>query len=376
LDDTIQQTAADTASEASIEAVVTKASPAQIEAAFNRASIAYRRSAPPEEGLTPGHGGWRDGSEPTELSPMPAAPVIATSEVDNARATLNERSGGHSDLVARWGDDFAPNFAYAKAAFKDIAANRPDLIAKFEKSGLGDDASVIEHLAQFGRQQAGRLGDFTIARNHNSEVPMTMPTFIPPTATSQPTDRTSLRALAGIARPPSNGSNNNGSLETRGELNRMLAANPPGSPGYKTNSKRITEDDDSDDVPQDVLDRMKELRVEQRGLKQRLDMLDAKLTGVIPHPSAVKRLAKDVDTLHKMLKDHPDDPECRMALGNLLERVLVHPTGSNLPYDVSLYARHAAYIGELPMFPEFRSKKPLGNQPVMRINIGNAIVPS
>jgi hypothetical protein len=33
--------------------------------------------------------------------------------------------------------------------------------------------------------------------------------------------------------------NNNGSLETQGELNRLLAANPPGSMGYKTNANRI-----------------------------------------------------------------------------------------------------------------------------------------
>jgi site-specific DNA recombinase len=139
---------------------------------------------------------------------------------------------------------------------------------------------------------------------------------------------------------------------------------------------RLTEDDDSNDVPQEALDRMKELRAEQRGLKQRLTMLDAKITGATPHPNTVKALARDVDTLHKMLKDNPDDPACRMALGNLIERVAVHPTGSNLPYDVSLFARHAAYVGELPLFPEYEPKKSMENQSVRRINTGNAIVPS
>jgi hypothetical protein len=222
--DTIQQTTADTATEAAIDAHISGAPPAQAEQLFNRASIEHKRSAPPDDGSTPGHG-WRDGSEPTSLPPMPAAPTIATSEVDSARATLNERSEGHSDLVARWGNDFGPNLAYAKSAYADIAANRPDLIQKFEKAGLGDDPAVIEHLAQFGRQNAGRLGDFTIARSHNSEpAPMAMPTFIPVSSTR-----------AG----PSGNSNNNGSLETQGELNRLLAANPPGSMGYKTNAPRI-----------------------------------------------------------------------------------------------------------------------------------------
>jgi site-specific DNA recombinase len=139
---------------------------------------------------------------------------------------------------------------------------------------------------------------------------------------------------------------------------------------------RLTEDDDGDDVPQEARDRMKELRVEQRGLKQRLEMLDTKITGVTPHPSAVKALARDVDTLHKMLKDDPDDPACRMALGNLIERVHVHPTGHNRPYDVSLFARHAAYVGELPLFPEYEAKKLARNHTLSRINTGNAIVPS
>jgi len=48
---------------------------------------------------------------------------------------------------------------------------------------------------------------------------------------------------------------------------------------------------------------------------------------VVPRPNAVRALARDVDTLHEMLKDNPDSPECRIALGNLIERVLVHPTG-------------------------------------------------
>jgi hypothetical protein len=225
VNDIVQQTAADTATEAAIDAVVTNAPPAQTEHLMTRAEIAHRRSAPPEDGTTPGHGGWRDGNEAASLSPMPAAPTVAPSEATAAMQTLNERSGGHSDLVARWGNDFAPNFAYAKAAFKDIAANRPDLIEKFQKSGLGDDPSVIEHLAQFGRQQAGRLGDFTIARNHSNNGPAPMPTSYTPISSTR----------AG----PSGNSNNNGSLETQGELNRLLASNPPGSQGYKTNAPRI-----------------------------------------------------------------------------------------------------------------------------------------
>jgi hypothetical protein len=139
---------------------------------------------------------------------------------------------------------------------------------------------------------------------------------------------------------------------------------------------RLVEDDDSDDVPQEMVDRMRELRAEYRSLKQRVASLDAQLSGATMHPNAQKALAKDVETLHKMLRDNPDDPLCRMALGNLIERVAVHPTERNRPYDVSLFARHAAYVGELPLFPEHQTKKSAKNQGLTRIGKCNAIVPS
>jgi site-specific DNA recombinase len=139
---------------------------------------------------------------------------------------------------------------------------------------------------------------------------------------------------------------------------------------------RLTEDDESDDVPQEVVERLKVLRVEQRGLQQRLEMIGGRTNVATLHPNAIKALARDVDTLHAMLQDSPDDPACRMALGNLIERVLVHPTGFNQPYDVSLFARHAAYVGELPLFPAYKAKNTAENQLLGRINTGNAIVPS
>lgn len=139
---------------------------------------------------------------------------------------------------------------------------------------------------------------------------------------------------------------------------------------------RLTEDDEGDDVPQEVLDRLKALRVEQRGLQQRLTLLEAKTSGATLHPSAIKALSRDVDTLYAMLQSRPDDPACRIALGNLIERVLVHPTEIKQPYDVSLYARHAAYVGDLPLFTEYEVKKANENQSVTCINSVNATVAS
>lgn len=138
---------------------------------------------------------------------------------------------------------------------------------------------------------------------------------------------------------------------------------------------RLIEDDEADDVPQDVRERYRELRIEQRGLQQRLALLDAKSHAPLL-PSAIKALARDVETLHVMLNDNPDDPACRMALGNLIERVVVHPTAYNQPYEVSLFARHAAYVGDLPLFPDYKANNSMKNQSLGRCDIGNAIVPS
>ena len=45
---------------------------------------------------------------------------------------------------------------------------------------------------------------------------------------------------------------------------------------------------------------------------------------------------KSVETLATKLKRYPDDDECRMAFGNIIGRVVVHPTANGEPYDISL----------------------------------------
>jgi hypothetical protein len=202
----IQQTAADTATEAAIDAVVTNAPPGKAEQLFNRASVEHRRSAPREDGA-PTDQSWRDGHE--TLAPMPAAPPIATGEVDAAINKLTERGGDHAALVNSWGSDIGENLAYAKAAFKEVAASDPDLIAKVEASGLGDHPAVLQFLAKQGRLSAGMMGDHTIASRRNNEMPI---------------NRTTPSGPAGDHR---------GSEETRSELARLMHESPPGSQRYK-----------------------------------------------------------------------------------------------------------------------------------------------
>jgi len=207
----IQQTPADAATEAAIDAHLSgnaeKAAPL-----FNRATIEHRRSAPAEDGATPDPDQWREGAEP--LTPMPDAPHVADTEVTAAINKLNSRGDSHAALVQEWGSDFSANLGFAKEQFKQIVATNPDLVAKFESSGLGDHPAVLQFLAKQGRLTAGLMG--TMPRNNNPE-PMSMQTFIPSTST--------------VRAAPSG--NNRGSEETQTELKRLMNENPPGSDRYK-----------------------------------------------------------------------------------------------------------------------------------------------
>src|SRR5712672_356028 len=221
----IQQTPADAATEAAIDAHLSgnaeKAAPL-----FNRATIEHRRSAPSEDGATPDPDQWREGAEP--LTPMPDAPHVPDAEVTAAINKLNSRGDSQAALVQEWGADFAQNFSFAREAYREAVTAHPDLVAKFDANGLGDHAGVLAFLSKQGRLTAGLMG--TLPRNNNP-TSMPMPTFIPSASPSP--------ARAG----PSGRSNQNGNLETRGELNRLLEANPPGSPGYKSYevSQRISQ---------------------------------------------------------------------------------------------------------------------------------------
>jgi hypothetical protein len=172
--------------------------------AFTRDRVEGERSARAE--ATKMNRAWRDESDTEQLAPMPDAPSLPTGEVDTAIAKLNALGDDHADLVTRWGSDMESNLAYAKEAFRDISTNRPDLISKFERAGLGDDVSVLEHLASYGRLNAGKTGDYTIARR-NSNVTNS------PMASSRP------RASS-----------------AQEELHQIMSDHPPGSDGYKSPS--------------------------------------------------------------------------------------------------------------------------------------------
>jgi hypothetical protein len=139
------------------------------------------------------------------IKPMAEAPRAEPTMVDSAIAKLNDIGGEHAALVQKWqttGANVAEEIGYAKQAFEYVVKERPDLIAKFDQSGLGDDPSVLEFLAQHGRLRAGFMGDFTVAQNNSR-------------STGEPQ-----RAMP------------RGQSAAQAELNRIFEETPPGTAGY------------------------------------------------------------------------------------------------------------------------------------------------
>jgi site-specific DNA recombinase len=102
--------------------------------------------------------------------------------------------------------------------------------------------------------------------------------------------------------------------------------------------------DDDGDLPPDFVKTAKEKEIERRGLEERLRLLRAETNVTTLHPTAIATFGKSVETLHEKLKRNPEDQECRIALANIIDSVVVHPNARG-EYEVSLYARLSAVIG-------------------------------
>jgi site-specific DNA recombinase len=113
---------------------------------------------------------------------------------------------------------------------------------------------------------------------------------------------------------------------------------------------RLVEQDESDDLPQELTASLKEKHIERRGLEERMRLLGAETNVTALHPTAVKSFGKSIEKLREMIEKNPLDPACRMALGNVLDSIVVHPTGFAAPYEISLYARLSAVMGRVDLF--------------------------
>ena len=144
----------------------------------------------------------------------PAAPDPAQAEtamITHAATTLSELGHEGQALVAEWGGPSSPafkeNWAYAREGFAVYAT--PDLIAKVDASGIGNDPAILKILSELGRQRAHTLGDNTIRDRRSSSF-------------DEP------------SRPMPSGSS-----AAQRELNKIFEETPPGSAGY---AKRSVQD--------------------------------------------------------------------------------------------------------------------------------------
>jgi site-specific DNA recombinase len=84
--------------------------------------------------------------------------------------------------------------------------------------------------------------------------------------------------------------------------------------------------DDEDDMPRELLASLKAKEIERKGLEERIRLLGAESNVTTLHPNVIKAFGKNIETLHEKLKRNSDDPECRMAFGNIIDSIIVHPT--------------------------------------------------
>ncbi|MGY3506315.1 recombinase family protein [Bradyrhizobium sp. USDA 4471] len=116
---------------------------------------------------------------------------------------------------------------------------------------------------------------------------------------------------------------------------------------------------DSDEPVKPLMEKLKRLEVERAGLEEKLRLVEADggANVVSLHPAAIDRFAASIDNLHSILacnKATVDAARVRFAFRNIFERVVVHPTGKRMPYEITPYARLSAIMG-VELFPTVRS---------------------
>jgi site-specific DNA recombinase len=114
--------------------------------------------------------------------------------------------------------------------------------------------------------------------------------------------------------------------------------------------------EDSEQPVKELMASIKAKEIERVALAERIRLLGAESNVTTLHPHTITAFGKSIETLHVKLKRNADDPECRMAFGNIIDSIIVHPTDMGQPYEISLYARLSAIIG-VDLFPARRSNK-------------------
>jgi site-specific DNA recombinase len=106
---------------------------------------------------------------------------------------------------------------------------------------------------------------------------------------------------------------------------------------------------DSDTPVTELTTQLKPLDAERVGLQERLRLIEAESI-VTLHPNVLDAYRINVDRLHQALTSEGLTPENRAAFRDLVDSIVVHPTGFGEPYEFTPYGRLGALMG-VDLFP-------------------------
>jgi site-specific DNA recombinase len=112
---------------------------------------------------------------------------------------------------------------------------------------------------------------------------------------------------------------------------------------------------DSDLPVQELTAQLKPLEIERAGTAERLRLIEAEGNVVELHPAVIKTYQANVERLHSALVKNALTPENRQAFRNLIDTIVVHPTGKRMAYSFTPYGRLGALMGGIDLFPTIRS---------------------
>jgi site-specific DNA recombinase len=102
----------------------------------------------------------------------------------------------------------------------------------------------------------------------------------------------------------------------------------------------------------EVMTAIEEKARERDGLTERLRLINASSpnSNVRPLPHVADTYLETVENVGAALKTGSVSPDIVMAFQNLIDTIVVHPTGYKQPYEIEVYGRESAYLG-INLFP-------------------------
>lgn len=113
--------------------------------------------------------------------------------------------------------------------------------------------------------------------------------------------------------------------------------------------------ENSDNPVKELLTSLEAKEAERVGLVERVRLLDASNV-VTLHPHVVDAYRENIEQLHEALSCEDIDIDTKLAFHNVMDSIVVQPTGYREDYVVDAYGRLSAIMG-INLFPTMRSNK-------------------